>query len=54
MTIVGPFASKAVKPSRAKLLVCDPKTGSACVDKILSTLARRAYRRPVTRRKWRP
>ena len=29
--------------------MCDPNTGAACVDKILSTLARRAYRRPVTK-----
>ena len=49
VTIVGPFAPTAVKPSRAKVLICDPKTGAACVDRIVSTLARRAYRRPVTR-----
>ena len=49
MTFVGPFASKDPKPSRTKVLVCDPKTGAVCVDRILSTLARRAYRRPVTR-----
>lgn len=46
---VGPFPAKVEKPSRAKILICDPKTGSACVDRILSTLARRAYRRPVTK-----
>ena len=49
MTIVGPFASTDAKPSRTKILVCDPKTGAVCLDRILSTLARRAYRRPVTR-----
>jgi len=49
MTVVGPFASQEEKPSRAKVLVCDPKSGSACVRTILSTLARRAYRRPVTK-----
>jgi hypothetical protein len=49
MTVTGPFKSQGLKPSRAKVLICDPKTGAACVDKILSTLARRAYRRPVTR-----
>ena len=48
VTIVGPFAPKDLKPSRQMILVCDPKTGALCVDKILSTLARRAYRRPVT------
>ena len=46
---VGPFASKDEKPSRKQIMVCDPKTGGAvCVNRILSTLARRAYRRPVT------
>ncbi|MEO7192757.1 MAG: DUF1592 domain-containing protein [Vicinamibacterales bacterium] len=49
MFIVGPFPSKEEKPSRKKILVCDLKTGSVCVDKIVSTLARKAYRRPVTR-----
>ena len=49
MTIVGPFASKDEKASRKSVLVCDPKTGDVCIDKILSTLARKAYRRPVTR-----
>jgi len=29
-------------------LVCDPASGRACVTRILRTLARRAYRRPVT------
>jgi hypothetical protein len=45
--IVGPFASTGEKPSRKKILICDPDSGAACVDQILSTLARRAYRRPV-------
>ena len=36
------------KPSRKKVLVCDPATGPRCVDRIIATLARRAYRRPVT------
>ncbi|MFN7926013.1 MAG: DUF1592 domain-containing protein [Bryobacteraceae bacterium] len=49
MTFVGPFASKVERASRKKILICDPATGSACVDKIVSTLAHRAYRRPVTR-----
>src|SRR6185503_18709449 len=34
--------------SRQKILICDPKSGQACVQKIVATLARRAYRRPVT------
>lgn len=47
--IVGPFPAKVEKASRKKILLCDPKTGPACVEKIVSTLARRAYRRPVTK-----
>lgn len=46
---IGPFPAAGERPSRAKVLVCDPKTGPACVDRIVSTLARRAWRRPVTR-----
>ena len=49
MTFVGPFPSKVEKESRKRIFVCDPKTGPVCIDKILSTLARRAYRRPVTK-----
>jgi mono/diheme cytochrome c family protein len=49
MSFVGPFPAKGEKPSRKKLLVCDPKTGPLCVEKILSKLAREAYRRPVTK-----
>jgi mono/diheme cytochrome c family protein len=48
VTVVGPFATSAEKPSRKKILVCDPASGPRCVDRILATLARRAYRRPVT------
>jgi mono/diheme cytochrome c family protein len=46
---IGPFPSKTQKESRQKILVCDPATGRACIERIVSTLARRAYRRPVTR-----
>jgi hypothetical protein len=48
VTVVGPFEQEGVKPSRERILICDPETGRECVDRILSTLARRAYRRPVT------
>ncbi len=48
VTIVGPFAAEGVKASRQLVLVCDPATGVACVDRILTNLARRAYRRPVS------
>lgn len=46
---LGPYSSKVEKASRKKILICDPKTGDACVDKIVSELAHRAYRRPVTK-----
>ena len=54
--IEGPVnASRASDtPSRRKILVCQPAAGAtarqeeACARTILSTLARRAYRRPVT------
>jgi mono/diheme cytochrome c family protein len=49
MVFVGPFPTTAEKPSRKKILICDPKSGPACVEKIIATLARRAYRRPVTK-----
>ncbi len=48
ITFVGPFPSDVERPSRKQILICDPKTDSACVERILSRLARRAYRRPVT------
>src|SRR6185295_14213521 len=44
---VGPFPSDAIKESRKRILVCNPESGRACIERILSTLARRAYRRPV-------
>jgi hypothetical protein len=48
MTFVGPFPAKVERASRKLILICDPKSGQACVEMILSTVARRAYRRPVT------
>ena len=50
ITFLGPYASNVEKASRKLILVCDPKSGPACVQKIVATLARRAYRRPVTAR----
>ena len=53
VTISGPYNAKGLgdTPSRRKIFMCRP-TGSRdeerCAKKILSTLARRAYRRPVT------
>ncbi len=49
MWFLGPYSSKVEKPSRKKILICDPKTGDVCVEKILSELAHKAYRRPVSK-----
>jgi hypothetical protein len=50
--IVGPFnpTGPGDSPGRRRIFVCEPKTvseESGCAKTILSTLARRAYRRPV-------
>ncbi len=48
--LAGPFPAPAERQKpRKKFLVCDPAKSSACVERILSALARRAYRRPVAR-----
>jgi len=52
--IRGPFEAKGPgdTPSRRRVFICRPTAAreeTACARKILSTLARRAYRRPVTR-----
>ncbi|HZL56372.1 MAG TPA: DUF1592 domain-containing protein, partial [Bryobacteraceae bacterium] len=49
ITFVGPYPSKVEKASRRKILICDPSTGQACVEKIVANLAHHAYRRPPTR-----
>ena len=56
VTITGPYAPQGVSetPSRARLFVCTPEAvdsseaEEACAEEILSTLMRRAYRRPVS------
>lgn len=53
ITISGPFNATGVSdtPSRRRLFVCRPARAaeeSVCAKRIISTLARRAYRRPVT------
>lgn len=48
MVFIGPYATDVERASRKRILVCDPKTGQACVEKIIATMAGRAYRRPVT------
>lgn len=49
IVFVGPYPAKVERASRKRILICDPATGMACVDRIVTTLARRAYRRPVTK-----
>ena len=44
----GPFPPADPKLAQKRILVCDPASGAACVNRILSGLARFAYRRPVT------
>ncbi len=51
-TITGPFNASGPgdTPSRRRIFSCRPKTAAgetACAEKILSTLVRRAYRAPV-------
>jgi len=51
--IRGPYAPQGVSdtPSRRKIFVCQPKNAAEelpCAETILSTLARKAFRRPVT------
>jgi hypothetical protein len=53
VVITGPFkaGASADTPSLRKILLCRPKTASQeepCAKRILSSLARQAYRRPVT------
>jgi mono/diheme cytochrome c family protein len=53
LTIHGPYQTKGPgsTPSRTRIFVCTPKgpaDESPCATRILSTLAERAYRRPVT------
>ncbi len=52
-TITGPFNATGAgdTPSRRKIFSCRPKAGAAdtaCAEKILSTIAHRAYRGPVS------
>jgi mono/diheme cytochrome c family protein len=58
VSITGPLgetspAASASTPSRQRIFVCEPaprSDGSACAKQIVSTVARRAYRRPVADR----
>src|SRR5437764_3354999 len=54
--VLGPFAAKGLSstPSRDRIFICHPSTAlgagdeSRCARTIVSTLAKRAYRRPVS------
>ena len=56
LIVSGPYGADGAgdTPSRRRILTCRPRTGApaaeeaACARSILGTLARRAYRRPVT------
>ena len=53
VSITGPYDATGMgeTPSRDKIFVCRPSSAQdeeSCATKILSTLARRAYRRPLT------
>ncbi|HVV28740.1 MAG TPA: DUF1592 domain-containing protein [Rhizomicrobium sp.] len=53
ISVVGPYDVKGPgdTPSRRKIFICRPSASlpeNACAAKILTTLARHAYRRPVT------
>jgi hypothetical protein len=59
VTVIGPYDAKGPgdTPSRRRIFVCQPASQSeedSCATRILSTLARRAYRRPVTERDTQP
>ncbi|HYR91836.1 MAG TPA: DUF1592 domain-containing protein [Terriglobia bacterium] len=53
VTVVGPFNSPGVSktPSRERIFICQPQAGEqpACARRIIENLARRAFRRTVTK-----
>jgi len=48
ITFTGPYASKEEPVSRRLIFTCDVKADPACAQIIVSRIARRAFRRPVT------
>jgi hypothetical protein len=46
--IGGPYAPSEPHVVQKKVLICDPATRTACVQRILTTFAHHAYRRPAT------
>ncbi len=49
ITFSGPFATKVESASRRRVFICNPEE-NACVAKIVTGLAHRFYRRPLTDR----
>ena len=54
LSIAGPYSAKGPgdTPSRRKIFICRPseeKEEEACATRIITTLARRAYRRPINK-----
>jgi hypothetical protein len=47
--LAGPFPPAEPHPVTRRILLCNPATGDACVERILSNLALHAYRRPATK-----
>ena len=47
--IGGPYPATTTQAPPKKVLICDPDTGTACVDRIVTTFAHHAYRRPATK-----
>jgi Protein of unknown function (DUF1592)/Protein of unknown function (DUF1588)/Protein of unknown function (DUF1587)/Protein of unknown function (DUF1585)/Protein of unknown function (DUF1595) len=47
--LAGPFPPAEPHTVQRKILICDPASGAACVERILSELAHRAYRRPPSK-----
>ena len=45
--IAGPFTPEKPQAGKKDVLMCDPAAGAVCVERILTALAHRAYRRPV-------
>lgn len=46
--IAGPYVAEDAPEVDKPVLICDPDTGPACIDQILSSLVYRAFRRPVS------
>ena len=47
--IAGPYPAREAHAQSRPILLCDPASGAACVQRILGPLAHRAYRRPATK-----